>query len=258
MRSGKFWFVLIIIFIATFMWAGGSDTIQQRLGKAANVTKLDTVSNFDDNGPWNRIYRIFALKQAVKVKVDQRNYTKLQDIPFTLQQAIIAVEDNRFYNHYGFDIEAIARATLVNVQTGGIQEGGSTITQQLVKNLFLSQNKTWGRKAEEMVLAVDMEMRYSKEEILELYLNTIYFGSGAKGINQAAKVYFNKTPAELTLAESTMLAGLPNAPSVYSPLVDFAAAKQRQAIVLAAMVRHGYIGPNMAQEAKEAPLKLAK
>jgi len=251
MFSGKFWIFLIIIFAGAYWWAGNGNTGHQILSEPAADTSAIA-------GTWDRIYRIVALKSAVQAKIDDHNYTRLKDIPLAMQQSVIAVEDNRFYSHSGFDIEGIIRATLVNIQTGSLEEGGSTITQQLVKNLFLTQEKTWGRKAEEAILAIDMEQRYSKEEILEIYLNTIYFGSGAKGITQAAQVYFAKPPADLNLAESAMLAGLPNAPSLYSPYTDFAAAKQRQAVVLDAMVRYGYIGPSLAQEAKDAPLNLAR
>ena len=248
MRSSTKWFFLLLLFVAAFLWAGGGNLVE----KAAPKPGAGTDSAF------NRVYRVFALKSAVEAKVNKADFTRLQDIPLTLQQAIIAVEDNRFYRHIGVDIEGILRATLVNIQSGELQEGGSTITQQLVKNLFLTQERTWSRKAEEVVLALDMEFRYTKEEILELYLNTIYFGSGAQGVSQASKVYFGKKPAELTLAESSLLAGLPNAPSAYSPYTDFTAAKQRQAVVLAAMVRYGYLGPSTAQEARQAPLRLAK
>lgn len=251
MPSKKLWLCLVVVFIAAFIWAGGSNPLPQLLPKAV-------ATGGEAAGAWERIYRVFALKSTVQAKIDRQNYTKLQDIPLTMQQAIIAVEDNRFYSHSGVDLEGIARATLVNLQTGSLQEGGSTITQQLVKNLFLTSERTWGRKFEEVILALDMEQRYSKEEILEIYLNTIYFGSGAKGIGSAAKIYFGKTPANLTLAESAMLAGLPNAPSALSPYVDFSAAKQRQAVVLAAMVRYGYIGPALAQESREAPLRMAR
>ncbi|MDR3564660.1 MAG: transglycosylase domain-containing protein [Negativicutes bacterium] len=242
--------MLLAVFVIAFWWAGGGNLAQPFLPKPVALPAI--------GGTWERVHRVFALKDAVQAKVDKQNYTRLKDIPLIMQQSIIAVEDNRFYSHSGFDIEGILRATLVNLQTGALQEGGSTITQQLVKNLFLTQERTWGRKAEEVVLAVDMELRYSKEEILELYLNTIYFGSGANGITNAAKVYFGKTPASLTLPESAMLAGLPNAPSAFSPYVDLAAAKQRQAVVLAAMVRYGYIGPGLAQAAKDESLHMAR
>lgn len=251
MRSGKFWLFLIIIFIAAFAWAGGGGLMPKFTPKLPAVTA-------DADSALTRIHRVLALKSAVAATIDRKNYIPLKDIPLTMQQAVIAVEDHRFYKHIGLDIEGILRASLVNLQSGAIEEGASTITQQLVKNLFLTTEKTWGRKFEEVVLALDMEMRYSKEEILEIYLNTIYFGSGAKGIGPASSIYFAKKPADLTLAESALLAGLPNAPSLYSPYVDLNAARQRQAVVLTAMNRYGYIGPATAQEARQAPIKLAK
>jgi penicillin-binding protein 1A len=251
MRRGKLLLILIILFVAAFVWAGGGNLLPRSLPKPAVKVEAD--------GAWARVYRVFALKSAVEARIDRKNnYVPLKDVPLVMQQAIIAVEDRRFYQHVGLDIEGILRAALVNLQTGSIEEGASTITQQLVKNLFLTADKTWGRKAEEIILALDMELRYSKEEILEIYLNSIYFGSGAKGLGPASSIYFAKKPAELTLAESAMLAGLPNAPSLFSPYVDFNAAKQRQAVVLNAMNRYGYIGPTTAQEAKEAPIRLAK
>lgn len=252
MRSGKFLLFLIIVFVAAFAWAGGGGLLPQFTAPKMPAVKADADS------AWTRVYRVFALKSAVAATIDRKNYVPLKDIPLTLQQAIIAVEDHRFYRHIGVDIEGILRASLVNLQRGAIEEGASTITQQLVKNLFLTTEQTWGRKFEEVILALDMELRYSKEEILELYLNSIYFGSGAKGIGQAGKIYFAKKPSELTLAESALLAGLPNAPSLYSPYVDLGAAKQRQAVVLSAMAKYNYIGPATAQEAKQAPLRLAK
>lgn len=248
MRSRAFWLVVLLLFAGSFWWGGGEDV--------AKRPDLKPTVSYDS--AWERVYRIFALKSAVEAKIDKKDYTRLQDIPLVLQQAIIAVEDNRFYQHYGVDLAGISRAALVNLQSGELQEGGSTITQQLVKNLFLTQDRTWSRKGEEVILALDMELRYSKEEILERYLNTIYFGSGAQGISQAAKIYFGKKPADLSLAECALLAGLPNAPSLYSPYVDYSAAKQRQAVVLTAMVRYNYIGSNSAQEAKQAPLRLIR
>lgn len=254
MRFGRLITILLLLFALSFGWAGGTSFLQgilPTMPSSKNITKELSTS-------WERTYRIVALKSAVNAKLDQRNYTKIQYIPLTMQQAIIAIEDNRFYRHIGFDIEGILRAMLVNMQAGTFSEGGSTITQQLVKNLFLSQEKTYGRKVEEVVLAIDMELRYSKEEILEMYLNSIYFGSGAYGIGDAARIYFDKSPVNLNLAESTLLAGLPNAPSLNSPYVDFKAAKQRQAIVLSVMARQGYIGPQTAEEAKSVPIILAK
>lgn len=254
MRYGRLVTLLLVLFALSFSWAGGTNSL---LGLLPAVPSSQTIRS-ELSSSWERTYRIIALKSAVNAKLDKKNYITIQYIPLAMQQTIVAVEDNRFHRHVGFDIEGIARAILVNMQTGTFTEGGSTITQQLVKNLFLTQEKTYGRKAEEFLLAVDMELRYSKEEILEMYLNSIYFGSGAYGIGDAARIYFDKSPINLNLAECAMLAGLPTAPSLNSPYVDFNAAKQRQAVVLSAMVRYGYIGPQAAAEAKLAPIRLAR
>jgi penicillin-binding protein 1A len=244
--------LLILIFIASFWWASGDLFLKKY--QPSFIPKLTDKTLTASS---NKIFQVVALKSAVDSKLNKKSYTYLRDIPLDLQHAIIAVEDARFYNHYGLDYEGILRAMLVNLQSGSISEGGSTITQQLVKNLFLSPEQTMGRKVEEAILAMDMELRYSKDEILEMYLNTIYFGSGTYGITSAAKVYFNKSPGELNLAECTMLAGLPNAPSLTSPYTDFLAAKDRQAIVIASMVKRDYLSSEEAQRAKNAPIILA-
>lgn len=243
----------------------GKSKISDDVEADITVQEQDTNENslsqgidaMESNSTLNRLERVFFLKQAVNARINSANYVKLQDIPESLQQAVVAVEDRKFYNHWGFDMEGIFRASLVNLQYGQVREGASTITQQLVKNLFLSQEQTMGRKAEEFVLAMDMELNYSKDEILELYLNTIYFGSGYYGIKEASEGYFGKEPAMLALPESAMLAGIPNAPSLYSPYVDFMLAKKRQFIVLDAMTAAGYLRESVADDAKIKPIYLA-
>ena len=255
MRLRRFIFFLALIFFSAYYWAGGDTLLKEKF----SVLPHATPSLFsDESSLTGKPYRLIFLKSAVEAKIGNKKQVPLQQIPITLQQAVIAIEDSRFYSHIGLDVEGIARAALVNIQKGSIVEGGSTITQQLVKNLFLSQEQTVNRKLEEALLSIDMELHYSKEEILSMYLNTIFFGSGSYGIQEASRNYFAKAPSELTLAESALLAGLPNAPSLYSPYINITAAKQRQALVLNAMVRTGYIGPMQAQEAKSIPLRLAK
>lgn len=232
------------------------DRTAQEQDTNENSLSQNTI-DIESNSTLNRLERVFFLKQAVNARINSANYIKLQDIPESMQQAVVAVEDRKFYNHCGFDMEGIFRASLVNLQYGQVREGASTITQQLVKNLFLSQEQTMGRKAEEFVLAMDMELNYSKDEILELYLNTIYFGSGYYGIKEASEGYFGKEPAMLALPESAMLAGIPNAPSLYSPYVDFMLAKKRQFIVLDAMTAAGYLRESVADDAKIKPIYLA-
>ena len=233
-----------------------ADTTAQEQDTNENSLSQNTI-DIESNSTLNRLERVFFLKQAVNARINSANYVKLQDIPESMQQAVVAVEDRKFYNHWGFDMEGIFRASLVNLQYGQVKEGASTITQQLVKNLFLSQEQTMGRKAEEFVLAMDMELNYSKDEILELYLNTIYFGSGYYGIKEASEGYFGKEPAMLALPEAAMLAGIPNAPSLYSPYVDFMLAKKRQFIVLDAMTAAGYLRESVADDAKIKPIYLA-
>lgn len=243
--------ILCLIFVAAFWWAGDVPQIaQSRLEQFFSA-------HSEEAPPSERILRLAALKTAVNARLPKQQYVRFDKLPLNLQQAIIAVEDNRFYDHIGFDMSAIARATLVNLQFGDVVEGASTITQQLVKNLFLSSDRTFSRKLEELILALDIELRYSKKEILEMYLNTIYFGENAYGIGSASATYFNKAPDKLNLAEAAMLAGLPNAPSLYSPFVDLNAAKQRQAIVLSAMQKHGFIDADTAQQARQATLYFA-
>lgn len=211
----------------------------------------------EDTSWAKKIARLRSIKAAVNEQIAEReHYVPLEEIPRSLRQAIVAVEDTRFYSHKGFDPEGIARATVVNVEAGHIEEGGSTITQQLVKNLFLTHEQSFTRKVEEILLAINMERNFTKDEILELYLNTIYFGSNFYGIYEAAMGYFGKEPWELTLAESTMLAGLPQAPSLYSPYVDFMAAKNRQLIVIQAMVRANLLSDREAERARVDAIRL--
>ena len=272
----KWTFLLAVVFCLSFLIAGGANfylSDNEMFVKVQNTTRnlstkigngIENINTEDSDAPadrqpssLDRISRAIFLKKAVQARTRQADYVRLQDIPESLQQAVIAVEDRKFYNHWGFDMEGILRASLVNLQYGEVKEGASTITQQLVKNLFLSQEQTMGRKAEEFILAMDMELNYSKEEILELYLNSIYFGSGYYGIGQAAEGYFGKEPAMLALPEAAMLAGIPNAPSLYSPYVDFMLAKKRQFVVLDAMVAAGFLRENVAEDAKIKPIYLA-
>lgn len=213
----------------------------------------------EDTSWSKKIARLRSIKAAVNEKIaDREHYVPLEEIPRSLRQAIVAVEDTRFYSHKGFDPEGIARATVVNVEAGQIEEGGSTITQQLVKNLFLTQEQSFTRKVEEILLAINLERNFTKDEILELYLNTIYFGSNFYGIYEAAEGYFGKEPWELTLAESAMLAGLPQAPSLYSPYVDFMAAKNRQLTVIQAMVRAKVLSEREAERARVDSIRLVE
>ena len=168
--------------------------------------------------------------------LERRIFVALPQIPKSLREAVIATEDARFYSHHGVDPTGIARAIYQNFRRRRIVEGGSTITQQLAKVLFLTPDKSLERKLKEALLAFLLERRYSKDRILELYLNQIYFGQGAFGVEAAARTFFGKPVGELTLSESALLAGLPKAPTTYSPFDHPEAAKRRRATVLARMV----------------------
>ncbi len=165
----------------------------------------------------------------------------LDDMPGYLPQAVIAIEDRRFWSHMGIDPIGLVRAATVNLAAGGVVQGGSTLTQQLAKNLFLKPERTYERKLQEVILAVWLELSLTKRQILELYLNRVYLGAGAYGVDAAAHRYFGKSAKDVTVAEAAVLAGLLKAPSRYSPLLDPAAAAERAQLVLAAMHDQGYI-----------------
>jgi penicillin-binding protein 1A len=177
-------------------------------------------------------------------------------MPLLVQRAFIAAEDRRFYEHNGIDPVGIGRALMRNVSRGSVEEGASTITQQLARTVFLSQDRTIIRKLKEALLAGKLERQLSKQQILEQYLNYVYLGSSAYGVSDAAWIYFSKTPAELTLPEAALIAGLPPAPSVYSPLVNPDLALQRRATVLRRMREAGFIDDLQLQTANAAPLLL--
>jgi penicillin-binding protein 1A len=179
-----------------------------------------------------------------------------QDLPDHLVQAVLSAEDRRFYDHFGIDPFGIARAAGRNLSVGAIVEGGSTITQQLVKMVYLGNDRTFARKFREALIAIWVDLRLPKDEILVRYFNTLYLGSGAHGIAAAARLYFNKEVAELTLPESAMLAALIRAPSQYSPLRDLAVAHSRAELVLDAMVENGAIDAQTADSAKASPAVL--
>ena len=181
------------------------------------------------------------LEQRVAEQRAQPGYTALADLPETYLQAVIAVEDHRFYEHGGIDLLAMGRALWNDLRTWSFAEGGSTITQQLAKNLCFSQEKSIVRKVAEVFAAWDLEGRYSKDEILELYVNSIYFGSGCYNVGSASATYFGKEPRDMTDSECTMLAGIPNAPSVYDPTANPDLALQRQRQVVERMVAEEFL-----------------
>lgn len=187
-----------------------------------------------------------------------RNVVKLDQISPNLKRAVIAIEDSNFYYHHGINLNSIGRALLANVYHGGVVEGGSTLTMQLVKNIYLSQRRTVDRKLVEAVLAVRIEQVFSKDDILKMYLNTIYWGHNNYGAETASQTYFGKSASQLTLAEGALMAGLIQAPEDYSPLVSLVAAKKRQAAVLNRMEELGWISPEEKQIALAQTLKFGR
>jgi penicillin-binding protein 1A len=203
---------------------------------------------------------ILADDGSVFLRLGQTNGPTVQaaDLPPFLTEAVIATEDRRFYHHFGIDPIGLARAVVANLRAGHVVAGGSTITQQLAKNLFLSPDRTIKRKVQEALLALQIERLYSKQEILTLYLNRVYLGAGAFGISAAAHTYFDKEPRDLNLIESAVIAGLLKAPSRYSPSRDVDLARQRASVVLGRMESDGYLTAEQARQARIAPIVLAR
>ena len=187
---------------------------------------------------------------------ERRRLTPEEEFPEFLIQAFVSAEDGHFFNHQGINLLAIFRAFIANIKAGKKVQGGSTITQQVARSLLLSSKKTYTRKLQEIILALSMERHLTKKEILYLYLNQIYLGHGAYGVNMASHIYFKKSVKDLTLEEAALLAGLPQAPSRFSPISNAKKAKQRQIYVLSRMVDEGYISPEQAQESRKKPLTI--
>ena len=170
---------------------------------------------------------------------EQEDYTKIDDMPQIYLKAVVSVEDHRFYKHFGIDAISIGRAFVNDIKKMKFVEGGSTITQQLAKNIYFTQDKKIVRKVAEIFMAFSIESNYNKDEILELYLNTSYFGNGFYSVKSASLGYFNKLPKDMNDSESIMLAGIPNAPSLYNPIQNKNLAIERQRQVINKMIKYG-------------------
>lgn len=175
------------------------------------------------------------ITETIEAVQSRSNYTQYDEVTSTFLDAIVAIEDHRFYRHGGLDLISLTRALITNFINGSIEQGGSTITQQLAKNLFLDYKQTLERKLQEMFIAYELEQRYTKEEILELYVNVIYYGDGNVGIYDASVNYFDTLPSQLTFDQATLLAGLPQAPSYYALSNNPEAARMRQDQVIHAL-----------------------
>ena len=222
------------------------------VSKEETTEKEDSQKNSADlSSAMERVRRVYYFKESLEAKVDRKQFVSSKDIPDMMKKAIVATEDRRFYDHGALDLVSVTRALVTNYMAGQTLEGGSTIAQQTVKNIFLSHDRTLSRKIEELALAVRLEKNYTKDEILELYLNTIYFGHGAYGIKDAARIYFGKDVKDLNVSQCAMLAGLPQAPSVYDPITHPEEGIRRMAVVLTLMAQQEYISSEDAVKAAE-------
>jgi penicillin-binding protein 1A len=245
----KFIAVFIAISIILGASAGGYFAIQKGIPSLGELKQYRPVEGT----------KIYADDDALvgELKVEKGIFVPINKIPDKMVNAVIAVEDSRFWKHRGIDYIAIGRALLKDIVSIGLKEGGSTITQQLAKVIFLTPEKTLTRKLREAALAIKMEKNLTKREILELYLNKIYFGHGAYGVEMASRVYFGKPIQDITLSEAALIAGLIKAPVTYSPYNDLTKAKERQQIVLTRMEDEGYIKRSEKENALRQPVFLS-
>lgn len=235
-KFSLFFIVLCVLFVVCcFFYVKLTPTI--------NINSKDGITYIDNNN------EVFYQGNGTT------SWVSIEDISKDLINATISSEDKSFYSHHGFDIKRILKAMVTNI-TKGSKQGASTISQQYVKNLYLDFSQTWSRKWDEMWLTMEIEAHYSKDEILEGYLNTINYGHGMYGIEKASKFYFNKSAKDLTLEEASILAGIPKSPSNYSPVNDLNAAKKRQKYILSTMVENGYIDQSEADNAYSSELNI--
>ncbi|MDZ5470158.1 PBP1A family penicillin-binding protein [Bacillus sp. 31A1R] len=246
--KGKYIFQILLLLLAT-----GSLIA---LSLFYFLSKDVDISNLEDGLAQSTIIYDVNGKVASKITANKTEGVPFNRIPEHLKNAIVAIEDHRFYEHDGVDYKGLIRAFYKNLKAGGVVEGGSTITQQLTKNALLSHEKTYRRKLEEFFLAKEIEKNYTKEKILEMYLNQIYFGEGAWGVRNAALKYFGKEASELTIEESALLAGLVKAPTNLNPYNHIEKAKERRNLVLNQMYTHGFITKSELDKATKKKVKL--
>ena len=223
------------------------------------LMSLPPISNFDEIKP-NPVTSIYSEDGEIIKTFTPYKFEKItiDEVPADLKNAFLSTEDRNFYHHRGFDTVGLIRSVLVNIKAGSVKQGASTITQQLARILFLSNERTFDRKIKELIIAHRIEKTITKNEILEMYLNAVYLGSGAYGVQSASKTYFDKDISQLTLAEKALIAGLPQAPSVYTPLRNPDKAIKRRNAVLRKMYRNNCITKEQYETAKEEPLNLNK
>ena len=231
MKKHKIFNFFIILFILIFIVGASAFTVF-------------TVQGYE-------MYKTAIQEKSIEERINEirsvEGYVTIDKIPKDFKNAIIAVEDHRYESHGPVDLISICRAIFRNISEFRLVEGGSTITQQFAKNTFFTQERKFRRKMAEVFAAFDLEKMYSKDDIIELYMNTIYYGDAYYGIGAASRGYFNKEPMELTLDEITLLAGLPNAPGIYSLSNNPDLARQRQKQVIGCMVKYGYLSEEQAK-----------
>lgn len=252
-KKRSFLKVLFKFFFVVGLWLG----IFITLLLAWYATELPSIT---ENAEFERKMSITVQTQRGKVLTRYGevvgNRVTVEDVPPHLVQAVMAIEDRRFYSHFGIDVLGVARAMFVNVQKGRFVQGGSTITQQLAKNLFLTQERTLKRKIQEAMLALWLEYELSKDDILSAYLNRVYLGGGTYGVEAASQLYFSKSATDIDMRESAILAGLLKAPSRYSPTNNPKLALRRSNVVISSMVDAGYILESEAEDLKAKPSKI--
>ncbi|HOC06870.1 MAG TPA: biosynthetic peptidoglycan transglycosylase [Bacillota bacterium] len=237
MKKRLRWLLGILLAAALFVWA---------FSWGLGIWTID----WDNPAPFMEgdVEKISYLDGKLVANLEQYriDYVAIDEMPGHLVDAFVAIEDHRFYKHGGVDLLGLGRAVFVNLRARDITQGGSTITQQLARNLFLNLEQNLVRKLAEMSIALQLERKYDKDEILEMYINQVNFGAGNWGVSRAAAAYFNKSVSELTIGESALLAGLVQAPNYYAPVEDWDRAITRQRYVLSRMVEYGYITSEQA------------
>jgi penicillin-binding protein 1A len=243
------------LILALFLAICAGATLGAFLALTEDMPQIRALEDFRPSA----VTRIYSADGTLLTELftEKRDPVPLSAVPEELKSALITIEDRKFYTHSGVDLKGILRAVLHDIQAGGFVEGASTITQQLAKTLFLTPRKNLIRKLREAILAFQLERRYTKDELLQLYLNQVYFGSGAYGVESAARIFFGKSVNALSLAQCALIAGMPKAPSRYSPLVNPDLAVSRRNIVLRQMLATGIIDDTAHRKAIEEPLALA-
>ena len=225
---------------------------------AVATAYLPSYSELTKRTDLGQMIRVRAANGAVLVSLGPSfgQWLPYDQIPAEMRAAMISIEDRRFRSHLGVDPIGIARSVKVRLQTGHSRQGGSTITQQLARNIFLTNSRNFGRKIKEGILALALERKFTKDQILELYLNRVYFGGGAYGIDAASRKFFGHGADHLSLGEAAIIAGLVKAPSNYSPTADVEAARDRSRVVLKSMVENGFISPEAAASVDPAEVRI--